>query len=68
MIKPILQLAAIGVAGVALWKVASLFLLPLFFLLFKIALIAGLVMLAIWWINKNSRKDTPDAPPGDVSS
>src|SRR5207247_1061984 len=28
MAKPFLQLAALGVAGVALWKIASLFLLP----------------------------------------
>lgn len=61
MIKPVLQIAALGVVGVALWKLASLFLLPLLFLVLKIALIAGLVMAAIWWINK--KKDAPPETP-----
>ena len=63
--KPVLQLAAVGVAGVVVWKLASMFFLPLFFVALKIALLAGVVLLAIWWINKNSKKkDSPqdDAP------
>lgn len=63
--KPVLQLAAVGVAGVVVWKLASIFFLPLFFVALKIALLAGIVLLAIWWINKNSKKkDSPqdDAP------
>src|SRR6267154_4516502 len=48
MTKPFLQLAAVGVAGFALWKMASHFLLPLLLLAFKLALVVGLVMLAIW--------------------
>lgn len=64
MSKPILQLAAIGVAGVAVWKLASVFLLPVFFLILKVALIVGLVVLAIWWINRNGKTETP---PPDVS-
>jgi hypothetical protein len=59
--KPVLTLAAVGFVGLVLWKVAAGFLLPLFFLLFKIALIAGLVMLAFWWFNKRGRKE--DTPP-----
>jgi hypothetical protein len=61
--KPVLQLAAIGIIGIGLWKLASLFLLPLFFFIFKIGLIIGLVMLVYWWINKKSRgkEDTPPA-------
>jgi uncharacterized membrane protein YhdT len=59
MFKPVLTLAAVGVVGFVLWKVAAGFLLPLFFLVFKVALIAGLVMLAFWWFNKKGRKDTP---------
>lgn len=61
MFKPVLTLAAVGFVGVVLWKVAAGFLLPLFFLVFKIALIVGLVMLAFWWFNKRDRKDTPPA-------
>lgn len=59
MIKPILQVAALGVVGVAMWKLASLFLFPVLLFVFKIALIIGLMMLAWWWINKQSRKDSP---------
>ena len=63
MIKPVLQLAAVGLVGVILWKVAAGLLLPLFFFVFKIALIAGLVALAFWFFNKKGRgkEDTPPA-------
>jgi Flp pilus assembly protein TadB len=61
--KPVLTLAAVGIVGIVLWKVAAAMLLPLFFFLFKVALIIGLVMLAFWFFNKKSRgkEDTP--PP-----
>jgi Flp pilus assembly protein TadB len=63
MFKPVLTLAAVGLFGIVLWKVAAALLLPLVFLVFKIALIVGLVMLAFWFFNKRSRgkEDTP--PP-----
>jgi Flp pilus assembly protein TadB len=63
MLKPVLQLAAVGVVGIIAWKLAAAFLLPLFFFVFKIALIAGLIMLAFWFFNKKSRgkEDTPPA-------
>jgi hypothetical protein len=61
MAKPVLQLAAIGLVGIGLWKIAAMFLLPLFFVVFKIALIAGLIMWAFWWFNKKDRR--PDTPP-----
>ena len=61
MAKPVLQLAAVGLVGIGLWKLGSVFLLPLFFLVFKIALIVGLIMLAFWWYNKKGRKE--DTPP-----
>lgn len=63
MLKPILSLAALGFVGVVLWKVAAGLLLPLFFFVFKIALIAGLIALAFWFFNKKSRgkEDTPPA-------
>jgi hypothetical protein len=63
MMKPVLQLAAVGVVGIVLWKLAAGLLLPLFFLVFKIALIAGLIALAFWFINKKDRgkEDTPPA-------
>jgi hypothetical protein len=55
MAKPFLQLAALGVAGFALWKLASLFLLPFLMLALKMAVIVGLVMLAIWYFKKNDK-------------
>jgi hypothetical protein len=63
MLKPVLQLAAVGLAGIVLWKVAAAFLIPVFFFIFKIALIAGAIMLAFWFFNKKSRgkEDTPPA-------
>lgn len=61
MVKPVLQLAAVGFVGVVLWKLAAAFLLPVLFLVVKIGLIVGLVMLAFWWFNKKDRgkEDTP---------
>jgi hypothetical protein len=61
MLKPVLQLAAVGLVGIGLWKIASVLLLPLFFFVFKFGLIVGLVMLAYWFFNKKSRgkEDTP---------
>jgi len=63
MFKPVLQLAAVGVVGIVIWKLAAAFLLPLFFLVFKIGLIVALIMLAFWFLNKKDRgkEDTP--PP-----
>lgn len=63
MLKPVLQLAAVGFVGVILWKLAAGFLLPVFFFVFKIGLIVALIMLAFWFFNKKSRgkEDTPPA-------
>ncbi|HKW41931.1 MAG TPA: hypothetical protein VJN39_11845 [Gemmatimonadales bacterium] len=55
MAKPLLQLAFLGVAGFAFWKVASLFLFPLVMLVAKVAVIVGLVMLAIWYFKRNDK-------------
>ena len=63
MTKPFLQLAAVGVAGFAPWKMASLFLLPLLMLAFKVALIVAFVMLAVWFFKRND-KPKDDATAG----
>jgi FtsH-binding integral membrane protein len=55
MAKPLLQLAVLGFAGVALWKIASMVLLPFLMVAFKIALVVGLVMLAIWFFKRNDK-------------
>ena len=56
MSKPILQLAAVGLFGFALWKLGSLFLLPLLFLALKVALVVGLVLFAVWFFKKHDDK------------
>ena len=63
MLKPVLQLAAVGIVGIGLWKLAAFFLLPVLFFVVKIGLIIGLIMLAFWFFNKKSRgkEDTPPA-------
>src|SRR5438105_3096735 len=42
MLKPVLQLAAVGIVGIGLWKLAAIFLLPLLFFVVKIGLIVCL--------------------------
>jgi hypothetical protein len=62
MSKPILQLAAVGLFGFALWKLGSLFFLPLVFLALKIALVVGLVLFALWFFTKHDDKKGDAAP------
>lgn len=61
MLKPVVQLAAVGLVGIGLWKIASVFLLPLLFVLFKVLLIVALIGVAFWWFNK--KRGTEDTPP-----
>jgi hypothetical protein len=63
MLKPVMQLAAVGLFGVVLWKLACAFQHPLFLVVLKFGLIVGLIMLAVWFFNKKSRgkEDTPPA-------
>jgi hypothetical protein len=56
MSKPILQLAAVGLFGLALWKLGSLFFLPLVFLALKVALVVGIVLFALWFFSKRDDK------------
>jgi hypothetical protein len=61
MLKPVVQLAAVGIVGIGLWKLAAVLFLPFIFFVFKVLLIVGLVAAAIWFINKKGKTDTP--PP-----
>jgi threonine/homoserine/homoserine lactone efflux protein len=61
--------AGAGVAGFALWKVASVLLLPLLgtllgflFMIVKVGLIVGLVWLAIWFFRRGDRGREPPQP------
>ena len=57
--KPLFAVAALGVAGFALWKVAATFLLPVvgivLGLLFKIAIVVGLAWFALWFFRRNDK-------------
>ena len=64
MLKPILQLATVGFVGVVLWKVVSIFMLPLLgtllgFLL-KVALVVGLACVVAWWLRKGKSGEPKD--------
>ena len=69
MLKPVLQLAAVGVLGVAVWKVLSIFMLPLLGtllgILLKVALLAGLAFLIVWWLRKRKDGETRDGETKD---
>src|SRR5438270_389431 len=60
MSKPLLQLAALGLLGFSLWKVGSFFFIPLLFLAFKIALVVGIVLFAVWLFKRNDGKKASD--------
>jgi len=64
MSKPLLQLAAVGLVGFSLWKLGSLFFIPLLFLALKIALVVGIVLFAVWFFRRNDRKGTSDSETG----
>ncbi len=69
MSKPVLQLAALGVVGFALWKLGSFFLVPLIFLALKIAFVVALVLFVFWYFNRRDKSgDDSSADPGSQSS
>jgi hypothetical protein len=60
MLKPVLQLAAIGVVGVILWKLLAGVFLGIFLTILKVAFLVGLAFFAFWlfkrWSEKNEKK------------
>ncbi|HYT99700.1 MAG TPA: hypothetical protein VEK85_04950 [Gemmatimonadales bacterium] len=62
MFKPVLQLAAVGLVGFALWKLGSFFFIPLLVLAVKVALVVGLVLFAFWLFKKSDKDNKGDAP------
>jgi hypothetical protein len=64
MSKPLLQLAALGLLGVSLWKLGSLFFIPLLLLALKIALVVGIVLFAVWLFKRNDGKAASDSETG----
>jgi O-antigen ligase len=67
--KPILQLAALGAVGFALWKLGSFILIPLIFLALKIAFVVALVVFAFWYFTRHDKPgDRSDADSGSPST
>jgi threonine/homoserine/homoserine lactone efflux protein len=54
--KPILQLAAIGVVGVILWKLLAGVLFGVFFTILKIAFFVALVWFGVWAVKRWTEK------------
>jgi hypothetical protein len=68
VLKPVLQLAAVGVVGAVVWKLAAVLLLPLLgtalgfvFLIVKVVLVVGVIAFLFWLFNrKKSGGDVKD--------
>ena len=67
MLKPVLQVAAVGLLGVTIWKLASFLLLPLLgtvlgfvLTILKIALIVGAILFVVWFLKKNGGEEKKD--------
>lgn len=60
--KPILQLAAVGVVGVILWKLFAGVLLGVLFTIVKIALLVALVWFGIWAFRRWTDKKSDEKP------
>jgi len=65
VLRPILKLAALGVAGILAWNLLAAFVLPLFFglvgLILKVAFWAVIIALVIWVFKRNSAEPKPAA-------
>jgi predicted membrane protein len=59
MLKPVLQLAAVGIAGVVLLKLAALLVFPLLGILFKILLVCAVVYFAMRLLRKRKDGEAP---------
>lgn len=60
MAKPVLQLAAIGVVGVVLWKLLAGVVFGLLFTIIKIAFIVGLICFGVWAFRRFWSEKKPD--------
>jgi hypothetical protein len=60
--KPILQLAAVGIVGVILWKLFAGVLMGVFFTIFKIAFLVALVWFGVWAFKRWTEKKKDEKP------
>jgi threonine/homoserine/homoserine lactone efflux protein len=63
--KPILQLAAVGVVGVILWKLFAGVLFGVLFTIFKIAFLVALVWFGVWAFKRWTEKKKSDEEPAE---
>jgi membrane protein implicated in regulation of membrane protease activity len=66
MSKPVLQLAAVGVVGVIVWKLFSGVLLGVVFTVLKIVFVVALALLAVWAFKRWSEKNDKNEKQGDA--
>jgi len=59
MLKPVLQLAAVGIAGVVLLKLAAMLVFPLLGLLLKVALVIVAVFFLMRLFKKRKNGEAP---------
>jgi flagellar biogenesis protein FliO len=64
MLKPLLQLTAVGVVGILLWKVAAAFFVPIVLLVLKVAFAIALVLLAVWLFKRMDKGKDPEKGEG----
>ena len=71
MLKPMVQVAALGVVGVVIWKLAFFLLIPLVglaagfvFAILKIALIVGAILFVVWFLKKKGGEEKADGATG----
>lgn len=62
MLKPLLTLAALGVAGFVAWKLVWVMLLPMFFGLLGVAIKVALIALLVFVLYKLFRRVTATGP------
>ena len=62
MLKPLLTLAALGVAGLVAWKLVWVMLLPMFFGLLGVAIKVALIALLVFVLFKLFRRATATGP------
>ena len=69
MRAPLVKVAALGVVGFALWKIATILVFPvvgaLLGLLIKGALIVAVVLFAMWFFKKRRDEDKQDEKPAE---
>ena len=75
MLKPVLQVAAVGILGVTIWKLASFLLLPLLgtvlgfvFTILKIALVVSAILFVVWFLKRKGGTEKEEKKDDGLSA